>query len=172
MIHSRLQTPWGPCGPCKGASNPIRLSSLQSGNLFFIFHFPRSTPLAPYRTHPRPTPHPPNRRILQPTGSSTTAVQYAGASRGRRAILSSSYTALPNRLSWTATHQYEIFRGGIGRHGLVCTSPVRGDVAYDVRAGDLGRRARERADTPRLGKRESGGIIRFVCGAKTILAVH
>jgi len=73
--------------------------------------------------------------------------------------------------SWTATHQYEIFRGGIGRHGLVCTGPVRGDVAYDVWAGDRGRGAacKRRADTPRLGKRESGGISGYVLWSKNNL---
>ena len=79
--------------------------------------------------------------------------------------------------SWTATHQYKIFRGGIGRRGLVCTGPVRGDVAYDVWAGDRGRRAarERRADTPlltKIGKGESRGISGLYCRAKTILAVQ
>ena len=76
---------------------PVRAPRITSGYLLSkagtFFSFSASPPLLPISNllHQRPTTASshrlPNSRILQPTGSSTTD-QYAGASRGRRAILS------------------------------------------------------------------------------------
>ena len=144
-----------PCGPCKRASNHIRLSSLQGGNLFFIFRFPSSRSLSPiYCTSgPPPRPHTAYQIVgsysqlgrLPPTN---TPVRLKGDGR----FYQGSYTALPNRLELDSHPSIRDFQRWHRSPWLSLHQPR----PRRRHIGCMGRRSREeRADTPRLGKRES-----------------
>ena len=160
-----------------GAKKQRSLSSLQARELL-LFHFlhsaHRNNPLS-YLPHYTPHHHvlkpSPNRRLSQPTGSPTTA-QYAGTSRGRRAILSRQLhhpTKSPeldshptirglrrwHRSPWLSLHHARPWRRCIG-----C----------------LRRRSREEDSRtsrcfPIKEEKEFVGISGLCFGAKTILAV-
>lgn len=161
-----------PCGPCKGASNHIRLFSLQSGNLFFIFRFPSSRSLSRiYCTSgPPPRPH----TAYQIVGSysqlgrllpTNTPVRLEADGR----FYHGSYTALPNRLELDSHPSIRDFQRWHRSPWLSLHQPR----PRRRHIGCMGRRSREEGSrTSRYSpireerERERVELVGMYCGAK------